>query len=206
MAAKQDSTINEVVKSLCISAKEVLESATHSAITFSPTVQKIPTTNLKPDIGCFVQISGDFSGLVIINFSAGAALEIYQKYLSSLGMPLEELAKQHTSDEVANSLGELVNQIIGKLRRELETKFGVNVKHNQPKAVTIEKSIMISIATEIAKPQCRRISLKTQNNQPFYIEMSIEQTEFILLFPLEEESETAFDFEDIMLAMQQGED
>ncbi len=182
-------TVDEMAKFLCNSTKEILETVTGSSIAFSPTVQKIPTTYMRPDIGCFVQFNGDFSGIVIMNFTAGAAVEIYRAYMSSIGVFEQELATSHTNDEVRDSVGELVNQIIGKLRREIENKFGVVVYHNQPKVVTISKSIALSIATEIARPQSRRISFRTQNNNPFYVEFSMEQTEFIPLFPVDHEGE-----------------
>ena len=45
----------------------------------------------------------------------------------TMGMPESELATAYTSDEVANILGELMNQIVGdftgKVRRELQTNI-----------------------------------------------------------------------------------
>ena len=182
-------TVNEIVKSMCLATKEVLEAATQSRVAFAPTIQKIPTTQMRPDVGCFVQFSGDFSGLVIMNFTGAAAVEIYQSYMAAIGMPLEGLPDSHTSDEVADSIGELVNQIVGKLRRELESLFGIIVYHNQPKVVTIAKTLLISIATEIARPQCRRMSFKTEKSNSFHVEIGLEQTEFIPLFEKEKEDD-----------------
>ncbi len=66
MTAKT-STINEVAKIFCQAVKEVLESSTGSKIRYAPTIQKVPSISLKPDLGCFVQFSGDYSGLFIMN-------------------------------------------------------------------------------------------------------------------------------------------
>ncbi len=185
----QIDTINEVTKDMCYSTKDVLEAATMSTITFSPTIQKIPSTQMRPDVGCFVQFAGDFSGLVIMNFAGAAAVEIYQKYMRAIGFPEEELRTSHTHDEVADSIGELVNQIIGKLRRNIENRYGIVVNHNQPKVVTIAKTLMISIATEISRPKCRRVSFKTEDNHPFYVELGMEHTQFIPLFEKVKEEE-----------------
>jgi hypothetical protein len=39
------------------------------------------------------------------------------------------------------------------------------------------------------KPHCRRLSFRTENNNPFYVEMNLEQTEFIRLRPVNGDSE-----------------
>jgi len=47
-------TTDDIFKILCGSIQSTLAAATNSSITFSPMVQKIEKTCLKPDIGCFV--------------------------------------------------------------------------------------------------------------------------------------------------------
>ena len=66
----------DLLVSLCDSVTKVLTLATNSQIRYSAMVQRISKTCLKPDIGCFVLFDGGFSGLVIINFSAQAAMEL----------------------------------------------------------------------------------------------------------------------------------
>ena len=63
-----------LLSGLCDSVSKVLTLATHSEIRYSGMVQKIGKTCLKPDLGCFVLFDGGFSGLVIINFTAPAAM------------------------------------------------------------------------------------------------------------------------------------
>jgi hypothetical protein len=79
-------TTEDVLLSLCNSVTSVLSAATQSQVRFSGMVQRISKTCLKPDIGCFVLFDG-FSGLVVINFSAAAAMELYQSYMLSMGSP-----------------------------------------------------------------------------------------------------------------------
>ncbi len=176
------SSINELCKYFCTSTKEIVEANTNSTISFSPTIQKIPATFLKPDVGSFVEFYGDFSGLVIINFSKEAAIEIYRNYMTNLGIPEEELTDNYNSNEVSDSLGEIINQIGGKVRKEIENNFNLSVKNNQPKVITISNTILISISSDINKPYCRRISFKTAGQKSFYIEIAIEQIDFISLF------------------------
>jgi len=157
---------------------------------------KIPTTFLKPDIGCFMQFYGDFSGLIIINFSGEAALEIYRKYMINLGMNSDDLTDNYNSTDVSDSLGEIANQIGGSVRREIEKKFKISVKNNQPKAISISNSMLISIASDLTKPQCRRISFKTESQKSFYVEIAIENTQFISLFE-HNDSDDEFDIDNI---------
>ena len=175
----------DILVSLCNSVCKVLTVATHSQIRYSGMVQKITKTCLKPDIGCFVLFDGGFSGLVVLNFSAQAAMELYESYLLSMGMSKEDLANSYTSDEVSNVMGELMNQIvgefIGKVARELQT----HITQNQPKMLVLNKQVMLSVDTNLDKPESRRVTFYTGRNNIFYLELAIDQTEFIKLYDFE---------------------
>ncbi|MBY0572259.1 MAG: DUF3334 family protein [Undibacterium sp.] len=171
----------DLLTSLCDSVLRVLNMATQSNVHYSAMVQKITKIGLKPDIGCFVLFDGGFSGLVVLNFAGAAAMEIYEKYMLTMGMPKSELASSFTSDEVANILGELMNQIVGdftgKIRRELQT----NITQNQPKMLVLHKQVMLNVDTPLDRPEIRRVSFFTENNNIFYLELAIDRTEFIQL-------------------------
>lgn len=172
----------DVLVSLCNSVTHVLSVATQGQVHFSGMVQRISKTCLKPDIGCFVLFDGGFSGLVIINFSAAAAMEIYERYMLSMGMSAGELASSFTADEVSNVMGELMNQVVGdftgKVRRELQT----HITQNQPKMLVINQQVVLSVNTNLDQPEARRVSFYTANNNIFYLELAIDRTQFIKLF------------------------
>ncbi|GAA5647515.1 MULTISPECIES: DUF3334 family protein [Vibrio] len=174
-------TTEDILLKLCQSVSGVLSSATNSHVSYSAMVQKISKTSLKPDFGCFVLFDGGFSGLVVINFTAKAALEIYTNYMRNMGMPEEELAVLHTSDEVGDVLGELMNQLVGdftnKVRKELQT----NITQNQPKMLSINKQVILQVDTNLDRPQARRVTFSTANNNIFYLELAMDKTEFIQL-------------------------
>ncbi len=171
----------DVLISLCNSVTRVLNVATQSKINYSAMVQRITKIGLKPDIGCFVLFDGGFAGLVVLNFAAATAMEIYEKYMLTMGMPKSELAGSHTSDEVSNIMGELMNQIVGdftgKVRRELQT----NITQSQPKMLVIQKQVMLSVDTPLDRPEMRRVTFYTEKNNIFYLELAIDRTEFIKL-------------------------
>ena len=174
-------TTDDILLKLCQSFASVLSAATDSQVSYSAMVQKINKTSLKPDIGCFVLFDGGFTGLVVANFSHQAALELYQEYMLKMGMSADELAIHHTSDEVADVLGELMNQVVGdftgKIRRELQ----VSITQNQPKMLALNKQVLLSVDTNLDRPQARRVSFTTHNNNIFYLELAMDKTEFIQL-------------------------
>ncbi|MEO0003731.1 MAG: hypothetical protein RLZZ22_1423 [Pseudomonadota bacterium] len=176
---------NDLLISLCNSVSDVLGVTTKTNIHYSGMVQRIKKTCLKPDIGCFVLFDGGFSGLVILNFSAQSAIELYQSYMLNMGMNKEDLVSSYTSDEVSNVMGELMNQVLGdftsKVRRELHT----DITQNQPKMLVINKQVMLSVDANLDQPEARRVTFYTARNNIFYLELAVDRTEFIKLYDFE---------------------
>ena len=193
----------DILRSLCNSVTKVLSVATQSPVSYSGMVQRISRTCLKPDIGCFVLFDGGFSGLVVINFSSAAAMEIYENYMLHMGMSREDLATSHTSDDVGNVMGELMNQMVGdftgKIARELQT----HITQNQPKMLALNKQVMLSVDTHLDQPESRRVTFFTARNNIFYLELAIDRTEFIKLNDFD--AEEALDPDELINAVQQGE-
>lgn len=181
-------TTEEVLVILCHSVAEVLNNAGNPQVEYSPIVQKINKTCLRPDIGCFVLFDGGFSGLVIINFTAEAAMELYRNYLTSMGMPANELAQFHTADEVGNVMGEVMNQIVGDFTNKIRQQLKTSITQSQPKMMAINKQVQISVNTALDKPQSRRVTFTTKSGNIFYLELSMDKTEFIKLHDFVEES------------------
>lgn len=178
---KKTFSTDDILLILCKSLTKVLSEATGQGISYSPAIQRITKTSLKPDIGCFVLFDGVFSGIVIMNLSAGAALDIYSNYMQRMGMPPEELANRHTSDEVGNTLGELMNQIVGDFTANIEHELMVSVTQSQPKMIAINKEVVLSINAGLENPQARKVAFQTQSRQSFFIEMAMEKTTFVML-------------------------
>lgn len=182
-------TTEDVLIMLCDSVTKVLCAATNKHIGYSGMVQKINKTCLKPDIGCFVLFDGGFSGLVVINFNANAAMEIYRDYLLSMGMSESDLASVHTSDEVSNVMGELMNQIVGEFTGKVRKTLQTSITQNQPKMLAINKQVLISVDTNLDRPQARRVTFNTESNNIFYLELAMDKTEFIQIQDIEQDEE-----------------
>ncbi len=175
----------DLLLSLCNSVTRVLSVATHTQVQYSGMVQRIQKTCLKPDIGCFVLFDGGFSGLVIINFSAAAAMELYESYLLNMGMSREDLAPSFTSDEVSNVMGELMNQVVGDFTGKVRREFQTHITQNQPKMLVLNKQVMLSVDANLDHPEARRVTFYTAKNHIFYLELAMDRTEFIKLVDFE---------------------
>jgi chemotaxis protein CheY-P-specific phosphatase CheC len=136
---------------------------------------------MRPDIGCFVLFDGGFTGLVVTNFTAQAAMEIYGDYMRNMGMPEEEIAHSHLSDDVSNVMGELMNQIVGDFTSKVREQLHTSITQNQPKMMAINKQVQISVDTTMDRPQARRVTFTTRNQNIFYLELAMDKTEFIKL-------------------------
>ena len=175
----------DLLISLCNSVTKTLTAATRSQIHYSGMVQRITKTCLKPDIGCFVLFDGGFSGLVVINFAAKTAMELYESYMLNMGMPKEELAGSYTSDEVSNAMGELMNQIIGDFTSKIQRELQTHITQNQPKMLVLNKQVQLSVDTNLDNPEARRVTFYTGRDNIFYLELAIDRTEFIKLYDFE---------------------
>jgi len=184
---RKSKTINteDVLITLCESVSQVLTKASGNRITYSGMVQKISRTCLRPDIGCFVLFDGGFNGIVVTNFTATAALEIYQDYMTTMGMPESEISNTHLADDVANVLGELMNQIVGGFTFKVREQLQTTITQSQPKMLAINKLVHISVDTVMDRPQARRVTFTTSNNNIFYLELAMDKTEFIQLHDFE---------------------
>ncbi|MDX9786111.1 MAG: DUF3334 family protein [Desulfobacterales bacterium] len=169
--------IDAVIGLCCKAVKEVLEINTRKEISFSKTIQKVPKVSLRPQIGCFVPFNGDYNGLVVINFSGGAALNLYKSYMTSMGLPEEELANDYTSVDVPDSLGEMVNQIMGKLTKLIEDRYDLSTVCGQPKALALNSAIILTIDSDFKEN--RRIAFAV-DKQRFYFELAMESTKFVV--------------------------
>jgi CheY-specific phosphatase CheX len=187
--SKGNLAIDHILKIFCLAAKKTLEKGTRKEVRYSSTVQKIPKISLRPELGCFVQFSGDYNGLLVMNFSAVAALELYRNYMLTMGLPEAELTDNATSSEVVDTMGELTNQIMGRAMQMVEAKYDLNAKFGQPKAVYLNSAIILSLentsggltmSPEAQYSDNRRIVF-TIDNSRFHMEIAMERTEFVTL-------------------------
>lgn len=176
MEISKNQSIDSIAKIFLKTTQSTLRQSTGKEINYANTIQKISRISMRPDLTCFVQFSGDYMGLVIFNFSDKAAFEIYRQYMINMGMPEDELATSISDPEVADTIGEITNQLMGQLIKSVEEKYNLNADYGQPKALTISPAISLSINDTYTEN--RRLSFKI-SNYIFRIEIAMENSEFI---------------------------
>lgn len=184
---------DDILLSLCDSVRDVLSSATGDKITYTPMLQKISKISMTPDIGTFVMFTGAFSGMVVINFPKETAMELYRSYMLSMGFPDSELATLYTSEEVGNSLGELMNQILGNFTKMVNEKLHTTINQSQPKMLVLPTELELNINVSLDNPRFSKLSFYTQNNNVFFMEVSMDDTEFVAIREFEENKQLSPD-------------
>ena len=101
--------------------------------------------------------------------------------MRNMGMPESEISQSHMSDDVANVLGELTNQMVGDFTFKVREQLQTYITQSQPKMMAITKLVQISVDTAMDRPQMRRVTFSTNTNKIFYLEFAMDKTEFIQL-------------------------
>ncbi|MBF0238479.1 MAG: DUF3334 family protein [SAR324 cluster bacterium] len=163
--------------------KEVIERSCQLKVSVSKTAQFIPGIQLSEDIGAFVNFWGNYKGLMVLNFSGDAALELVTAALRNMGMPEDEIPTHYMSDDVRGALGELVNHIIGKARTDIQNKFELVAHATIPAVVPITTPIGLYFKTTTSSDghPCVRLSIRTPQNHRFHMELTTEPTLFTTL-------------------------
>ncbi len=76
-------------------------------------------------------------------------------------------------------MGELMNQIVGDFTGKVSRELQTHITQNQPKMLALNKQVMLSVDTNLDKPEARRVTFFTGKNNIFYLELAMDKTEFI---------------------------
>ncbi|NMS32174.1 DUF3334 family protein, partial [Vibrio parahaemolyticus] len=77
--------------------------------------------------------------------------------------------------------GELMNQLVGDFTNKIRKDLQTNITQNQPKMLALNKQVILQVDTNLDRPQARRVTFSTENNNIFYLELAMDKTEFIQL-------------------------
>ena len=191
-------TCDDILLSLCDSVCDVLTAATNDKVSYTPMIQKINNTTQRPDIGTFVLFTGTFSGMVVLNFPKATAMELYRSYMHLMGLQENDLATNYTSEEVSNTLGELMNQMVGNFTSKISSELNGRIHQSQPKMLSLPHQVEISINMTLDHPEVSRITFFTAQSNVFYLELAMDHTEFKLARDLEAKEKKAMTPEEIL--------
>lgn len=171
----QNTSSLEFVKLFAKATRDLIQGSTGKQVHVSRTALQITGIQITGDIGAFVTFSGDYSGIMILNFDGPAALEIVQDSLLRLGLPQGEIPTHFGNDEVRNNIGEITNQVVGKCRTMVQDKYDLSARANIPAVVPITVPVSLSmVAKEPTELECVRIAFTTAKRNRFYMELALE--------------------------------
>lgn len=174
MSQRPNATL-EVVKLFSRAVRDIVQRSTGAAIHVSKTAMQVSGVQITGRIGSFVAFSGDYSGIMILNFEEDAALEIVGDSLRNMGLPDEDIPKHAGSDEVRQNIGELSNQCVGKCRALVEERYDLSSFANIPAVVPITVPIALTMVSKEPKAfECVRVSFTTKKRAKFYMELALE--------------------------------
>jgi hypothetical protein len=96
-----------------------------------------------------------------------------------------------------------MNQILGKFIATISKDLQTSINQSQPKMLTVNQQLTISIESNLHQPVSRRVSFSTAKGNVFYLEFSIDQTEFIQIKDFEN-MDDEFDPDKILEQHQNG--
>lgn len=82
-----------------------------------------------------------------------------------------------------------MNQLVGHFTNQIRKTLQTHITQNQPKMLSLNKQVILSVDTNLDRPQARRVTFSTEQGNIFYLELAMDKTEFIQL----EEFEVAED-------------
>jgi len=89
------------------------------------------------------------------------------------------MAKNYTQDEVSNSLGELMNQILGHFTRKISDELHIRIDQSQPKMLALPHQVQINISVELDNPIFGKVTFNTDSGNVFYVELAMDDTSFV---------------------------
>ncbi|MBI4665947.1 MAG: DUF3334 family protein [Nitrospinae bacterium] len=165
----------DFVKIFSRAVRDLVQGSTGKPINVSKTAMQITGIQITGAIGAFVTFSGDYSGIMVLNFEGETALELVQDSLTRMGLSKEDIPTHYGNDEVRNNIGEMTNQIIGKCRTMVQDIYDLSARANIPAVVPITVPVALSmVAKEPRDLECVRVSFTTAKRNKFYMELALE--------------------------------
>ncbi len=86
------------------------------------------------------------------------------------------------ADDVRNSIGELVNHIIGNVRAKIQEEYDLSAKATIPAVIPISTPIGLFFKSSISEGHaCVRLVFRTPGNHRFHLELTMESSLFVEL-------------------------
>ncbi len=141
----------------------------------SPNFQLLDSVQTRHRISTLLDFTGSINGIVIINYTEDAAVNVVSAFLQGMGMGEDDCPKG-LGEELINVLGEIMNQVLGAFRRNLSKEYGLSTTSGTP--VTMIPSVMLNV-TPVETTQRSFVYVRAQISTPssvsFYVEFCVQK-------------------------------
>lgn len=139
----------------------------------APSFYVIPGAQTRHRVSSLLDFTGGINGFVIINYPEEAAVDVVSTFMQRMGMPPEDCPKS-VSEEVVNTLGEIINQVLGKFRKNIQDRYGLSAESGTP--ITMMVNTMLRLTpVGIDENFYVRGQITTPNSKAFFIEFCVQQ-------------------------------
>ncbi len=177
-----DTSILAVSGLFAKAVQEVIKNFCQVEIVVGKNAQFLSTIQISEDIGAFVSFYGNYSGLMVMNFEGDAAMELVNSSMKAMGMPDDEMPSHYMADDVRNSIGELVNHIIGSVRAKIQDEYDLSAHATIPAVLPVSLPIGLFFKSSISEGQsCVRLVFRTPENHRFHLELTMESSHIVEL-------------------------
>ena len=139
----------------------------------APSFYVINTAQTRHRVSSLLDFTGGINGFVIINYPAAAAIDVVSTFMQGMGMPANDCPKT-VGEEVINTLGEVLNQVLGKFRKNIQGHFGLVAESGTPITMLVNTMLRLSPVDSTQNLYVRG-QLSTPSLKAFYIEFCIQK-------------------------------
>ena len=139
----------------------------------APSFYVIHGAQTRHRISSLLDFTGGINGFVIINYPEEAAVDVVSTFMQRMGLPPEDCPKT-VSEEVVSTLGEIINQVLGKFRKNIQIRYGLSAESGTP--ITMMVNTMLRLTpVGIDENFYVRGQISTPSSKAFYIEFCVQR-------------------------------
>ena len=139
----------------------------------APSYYMIRGAQTRHRVSSLLDFTGGINGFVIINYPEDAAVDVVSIFMQRMGLPPEDCPKT-VSEDAISTLGEIINQVVGRFRKNIQVRYGLSAESGTP--ITMMVNTMLRLTpVGIDENYYVRGQITTPNSKAFFIEFCVQQ-------------------------------
>ena len=141
--------------------------------TIAPSFYVVDTAQTRHRVSSLLDFTGGINGFVIINYPEAAAIDVVSVFMQGMGMSADDCPKS-IGEEVVSTLGEIINQVLGKFRKNIKGHYGMYAESGTPITMLVNTMLKLS-PVDSSHNLYVRGQISTPSSKAFYIEFCVQQ-------------------------------